>query len=401
MDVIMVATAGSVDNGKSTLIGRLLHDTQSILDDQMVAVAEASRRYGYGHVNLALLTDGLRAEREQGITIDVAYRYFATDRRSFILADTPGHERYTRNMVTGTADADIAVVLVDATRGVTDQTRRHMAVAAMVDVGVIVVAVNKMDLVGWDEGVYLKIVDTADRFLWSFDNTPAVMPIPMSALNGDNVVDRSVSSDWHTGPTLLEFLDQFVVERPCPGARLDVQWVIRHGKGRSYTGRLSGGCLAVGDRVFVFPSGEQSTVTALRHAGRPAEVAKPGQAISVEIFDDLDISRGDTLAAAPLTSVTTIAGAVCCFDGPMRRGSRWSFKHGSRTGMATIEAIERFDMDGGREIVDELNVNDLGEVTVAVHPPIAAQPYRVHREAGRMVLVNEQTNAVAAAVMLA
>lgn len=293
---VRIATIGSVDDGKSTLIGRLLHDSKGIFEDQLSALSRASKKYGDGSFNLALLTDGLRAEREQGITIDVAYRYFATPRRSFVLADTPGHAQFTRNMVTGASVSDIAIVLVDARHGVVEQTRRHVSIAALLNVSHLVLAVNKMDLVDWNEDAFDAIVADVAGVLETLGSRVAVHPIPISAVNGDNVVDPSPNMAWYGGPSVLDLLETLDVT-PAAGvdAILPVQWTNRVYGGsdyRAYAGQLQGGVLRVGDAVTVQPKGITSTVSSITVAGDFADVAVPGDAIAVELADQIDVGRG-------------------------------------------------------------------------------------------------------------
>ncbi|MGW0586156.1 sulfate adenylyltransferase subunit 1, partial [Streptomyces sp. NPDC002920] len=297
IDTLRFATAGSVDDGKSTLVGRLLHDSKSILTDQLEAVTRASRGDG---PDLALLTDGLRAEREQGITIDVAYRYFATPRRRFILADTPGHVQYTRNMVTGASTAELAIILVDARNGVVEQTLRHAAVAGLLRVPHVVLAVNKMDLVGYEQAVFERVVEEFAGHA-AESGLPGFTPIPVSALAGDNVVERSAHMDWYAGPALLEFLEDVpVAADPADApARFPVQYVIRHGDDRLYAGQLVSGSLRVGDRVTVLPSGETSEIAAIDALGRSVEVAYAPQSVGVRLADQRDVSRGDMITAGP------------------------------------------------------------------------------------------------------
>ena len=411
---LRIATAGSVDDGKSTLIGRLLHDTKTVFEDQLSAVTRASRRYGDGTVNLALLTDGLRAEREQGITIDVAYRYLATPKRSFIVADTPGHAQYTRNMVTGASVADIAIVLVDARHGMIEQTRRHSYISALLGVEQIVVAVNKMDLVDWDPMAFESVAKELAEFVDGLPTTLPVTLIPISALNGDNVVDRSVHAPWYHGPTLLEFLENVVVgHRAEVGARLSVQWVIRpntpeHPDYRGYAGRLSGGSLHVGDSVHVLPSGRTSTITTLERAGVAVETANAGDAVSIQLAHNLDIGRGDLIIAdgAPVTPVVGahVTADLCwMIDRPLEIGSRWFLKHGGRVVKATVEAIDHRILVSTLEFenTDSLALNDIGRVRFSLLDPIAADRYQDHRDTGRAILIDQVTNATAAALLIA
>ena len=411
---LRIATAGSVDDGKSTLIGRLLHDTKTVFEDQLKAVEKASRRYGDGETNLALLTDGLRAEREQGITIDVAHRYFTTPRRSFIVADTPGHEQYTRNMVTGASTSDVAIVLVDARHGVVDQTRRHSLIATMLGVEAIVVAVNKMDLVGWDQGEYERISKEVHAFVEGLPHPVPVYSIPMSALLGDNVVDASNHTPWYDGPPLLTFLEEFdATADDLPGARVHVQRVIRPQGGefadfRGYAGVVAAGTLTPGQPIRVLPSGRSSTVAALHRWGAPVESAEPGHAVVVELTDDVDVARGDVLVAgdagqAPEVAEDILVDVCWMIDQPLLVGSRHWFKHGTRSGHATVTAIEhRYDLVSlDHQPTDELELNDIGRVHLRLSEPIVADVYRHHAEGGRLILIDAATNTTAGAAMIA
>ena len=406
LPTLRIATAGSVDDGKSTLIGRLLHDTKTVFIDQLAAVEKASRRYGDGEVNLALLTDGLRAEREQGITIDVAHRYFATLRRSFIVADTPGHAQYTRNMVTGASTADLAIVLVDARHGVLEQTRRHAFIASLLGVKAIGLAVNKMDLVDWDEGEFDVIVKDLGGYVESLPTPVPVVPFPISALHGDNVVEPSVSSPWYEGPTLLEWLETFEagVADSAP-ARLDVQRVIRpQGSDfRGFAGRLAGGSLQVGDVVKVLPSGRTSSVSGLQRFGRDIQVANAGQAITVSLADNIDLARGDVVVGGSAQSTEVVSGHVCWMtEQPLREGGRYWFKHGTRVGRAVVDTVEyRHDLHTLEPIdADHVGLNELAMVRLSLSEPIVAEAYETSREGGRLILIDEATNATAGAVMI-
>ncbi len=413
LGTLRIATAGSVDDGKSTLIGRLLHDTKTVFEDQLSAVVKASRRYGDGETNLALLTDGLRAEREQGITIDVAHRYFATTRRSFIVADTPGHAQYTRNMVTGASTADVAIVLVDARHGVVEQTRRHAFIATLLGVKGIVVAVNKMDLIDWDENEFTNIAKEVDEYVRALPTPVPVVAIPLSALLGDNVVDGSTHTPWYDGPPLLELLEEFDNQpRVEVGSRVHVQRVIRPQGGefadfRGYAGVLAGGSLAVGDAVIVQPAGIRTTVAALHRAGKPVEVAEIGHALVVELADTVDVARGDVLVTADSTTAPgvgeTVEADICwMIDQPLTVGSRWWFKHGSRTGRATVVAIDhRHDLATlDRAPTDQLGLNDLGHVRLHLSEPVVADRYVDNPDGGRLILIDEATNTTAAAAMV-
>jgi len=409
---LRIATAGSVDDGKSTLIGRLLHDTKTVFEDQLSAVVKASRRYGDGETNLALLTDGLRAEREQGITIDVAHRYFATPRRSFIVADTPGHAQYTRNMVTGASTSDVAIVLVDARHGVLDQTRRHALIASMVGAQAIVLAVNKMDLVDWDEARFLEISAEVQSFVDALPDPVPVTPIPISALLGDNVVDRSANTPWFAGEPLLEFLEAFEL-RPHGdvGARVHVQRVIRpqggaHADFRGQAGVVTGGWLRTGDEVTVLPSGLTSTVRALYRWGDEVAEAGPGHAVVVQLATNVDVARGDVLVAGavidPLVGDDVVVDVCWMVDRPVTAGSRWWFQHGTRQGHATVlEVQHRLDPTTlERHDTAELVLNDLGRLRLQLGEQVVADQYHVLPEGGRMILIDPADNSTAAAAMV-
>jgi sulfate adenylyltransferase subunit 1 len=406
VDTLRLATAGSVDDGKSTLIGRLLYDSKSILADQLEHIAEVSHaRNGNGHLDLALLTDGLRAEREQGITIDVAHRYFATPRRRFILADTPGHEQYTRNMVTGASTAEVAIVLVDARHGVVEQTRRHAAVAGLLRVGHVVLAVNKMDLVGWSEEVFDRIVADFDCFA-SKIGLGAVTPLPMSALHGDNVVESSERLDWYAGPPLLEHLETLELPSEAPADfRLPVQWVLR-GEERAYAGRIGSGELRPGDEVVALPSGASARVVAVETFDGPLEAAVAGQSVSVRLDRELDLSRGDVLAAAgSAPSVTRSFEADVCWlsERGLRAGERLVLKHGTRTVRAVVdEVVDRLDLAATERVVTSgLSLNDIGRVRVRVSGPLPVEPYVGNRVTGAFILIAEGTNDTVGAGMIA
>ncbi|MFD8816835.1 sulfate adenylyltransferase subunit 1 [Streptomyces sp. NPDC059627] len=395
IDTLRFATAGSVDDGKSTLVGRLLHDSKSVLTDQLEAVERASASRGQDAPDLALLTDGLRAEREQGITIDVAYRYFATPKRRFILADTPGHVQYTRNMVTGASTAELAIILVDARNGVVEQTRRHAAVAALLRVPHVVLAVNKMDLVGYERAEFERIVadftaQTAELGL------PEVTAIPVSALVGDNVVDRSAHMDWYGGPALLEFLENVPVAADAADApaRFPVQYVIRHGDIRHYAGQLVSGSLRVGDRVTVHPSGETSEITAIDVLGTEVEAAHAPQSIGVRLADQRDVSRGDMITAGPDAPVLTrdVTASVCHLaDRPLRVGDRVLLRHATRT----VKAIVR-DLAGATR----LTANDLGRITLRSAEPLPLDAYAVSRRTGAFILIDPADGATLTAGMV-
>ncbi|MFJ4786641.1 sulfate adenylyltransferase subunit 1 [Streptomyces sp. NPDC088794] len=395
VDTLRFATAGSVDDGKSTLVGRLLHDSKSILTDQLEAVERASLNRGQEGPDLALLTDGLRAEREQGITIDVAYRYFATPTRRFILADTPGHVQYTRNMVTGASTAELAVVLIDARNGVVEQTRRHAAVAALLRVPHVVLAVNKMDLVGYEEKDFRRIVEDFAGHAGEL-GLPDFTPIPVSALVGDNVVERSAHMDWYRGPSLLDFLESVPVgtEAADAPARFPVQYVIRHGELRYYAGQLASGSLRVGDRVTVHPSGANSEITGIDVLGAEAEVAYAPQSIAVRLADRLDISRGDMLTTGVGAPALTqeVRAAVCHLaDRPLRVGDRVLVRHTTRTVKAIVKDL------GG---VSELGANDLGRIGLRTAEPLALDDYAVSRRTGAFLVIDPADGATLTAGMV-
>ncbi|MFE7841977.1 sulfate adenylyltransferase subunit 1 [Streptomyces sp. NPDC057474] len=396
IDTLRFATAGSVDDGKSTLVGRLLHDSKSVLTDQLEAVERASAGRGQQTPDLALLTDGLRAEREQGITIDVAYRYFATPRRRFILADTPGHVQYTRNMVTGASTAELTIVLVDARNGVVEQTLRHAAVAALLRVRHVVLAVNKMDLVGYEEKEFRRIVEDFTRHADAL-GLPGFTSIPVSALVGDNVVDRSGHMDWYGGPALLEFLETVPVgtEAGDAPARFPVQYVIRHDEVRHYAGQLVSGALRVGDRVSVHPSGETSEITGIDVLGEAAEIAYAPQSISVRLADQRDISRGDMITAGGADAPTLtqdVRAAVCHLaERPLRLGDRVLLRHTTRTVKAIVKEL------GG---YPELTTNDLGRIVLRTAEPLALDDYADVRRTGAFILVDPADGATLTAGMV-
>ncbi|MFE9004940.1 sulfate adenylyltransferase subunit 1 [Streptomyces sp. NPDC007875] len=394
------ATAGSVDDGKSTLVGRLLHDSKSVLADQLEAVAHASRSRGQAAPDLALLTDGLRAEREQGITIDVAYRYFATPKRRFILADTPGHVQYTRNMVTGASTAELAVVLVDARNGVVEQTRRHAAVAALLRVPHVVLAVNKMDLVDYAEPVFAAIAEEFTTYAASL-GVPEITAIPISALAGDNVVTPSANMDWYGGPTVLEHLETVPVgtDPSQDPARFPVQYVIRpqtteHPDYRGYAGQIASGVLRVGDAVTVLPSGLTSTITGIDALGAMVDVAWAPQSVTVTLADDLDISRGDLIAPSDYAPETTqdVEATVChLHDRPLRVGDRVLLKHTTRTMKAIIKDIpSRLTLAdlSHHPAPGELAANDIGRVVLRTSEPLALDAYEDSRRTGSFLLID-------------
>ncbi|WP_406422852.1 GTP-binding protein [Streptomyces sp. NBC_00873] len=409
--LLRFATAGSVDDGKSTLVGRLLHDSKSVLTDQLEAIEHASRSRGQEAPDLALLTDGLRAEREQGITIDVAYRYFATPRRRFILADTPGHVQYTRNMVTGASTAELAVVLVDARNGVVEQTRRHAAVAALLRVPHVVLAVNKMDLVDYAEPVFAAIAEEFTAYAaslgvpgWGSGGDPQenwCTAIPISALAGDNVVEPSAHMDWYGGPTVLEHLETVPVSHDLTGchARFPVQYVIRpqtaeHPDYRGYAGQIAAGTFRVGEAVTVLPSGRTSTISGIDALGESVDIAWAPQSVTVRLADDIDVSRGDLIAPADdAPAVTQDVEATVCHvaDQPLVVGRRVLLKHTTRTVKAIVKDIpSRLTLDDLSQHPEpgQLVANDIGRVVVRTAEPLALDAYADSRRTGSFLLID-------------
>jgi bifunctional enzyme CysN/CysC len=413
-ELLRVVTAGSVDDGKSTLIGRLLHDTKSILDDQLDQVELTSRERGDGRLDLALLTDGLRAEREQGITIDVAYRFFTTPKRSFILADTPGHVRYTRNMVTGASTADVALVLIDARQGLVEQSKRHAFIASLLHVPHLVACVNKMDLVDWDQGVFDAIMDDLAAYGRRLA-LPEVHGIPISALNGDNVVERSDAAPWYDGPPLLPYLEDIDVaadRHVFDEARLPVQWVVRphddaHHDYRGHAGQVVAGTLRVGDEVLVLPKGERSRIAQLDTFDGPVDEAFAPMSVTALLEDDLDVSRGDLLCAADTPAQVTrdLHADVCWLaEKPAQASGRYLIKHTTRTTRAELTRIEhRVDVSSLRTEPDPggLELNDIGRVALRTAAPLVVDRYADNRATGSFILIDEATNETVAAGMVA
>ncbi|MFE5666651.1 sulfate adenylyltransferase subunit 1 [Streptomyces niveus] len=409
--LLRFATAGSVDDGKSTLVGRLLHDSKSVLTDQLEAVERASLGRGQDTPDLALLTDGLRAEREQGITIDVAYRYFATPRRRFILADTPGHVQYTRNMVTGASTAELAVVLVDARNGVVEQTRRHAAVAALLRVPHVVLAVNKMDLVAYAEPVFAAIAEEFTAYAASL-GVPEVTAIPISALAGDNVVEPSGHMDWYGGPTVLEHLETVAVSHDLSGcpARFPVQYVIRpqsaeHPDYRGYAGQIASGVLRVGEAVTVLPSGRTSTIEGIDALGESVDIAWAPQSVTIRLSDDVDVSRGDLIApSSGVPAITQDVEATVCHvaDQPLTVGRRVLLKHTTRTVKAIVKDIpSRLTLDdlSQHPAPGQLVANDIGRVVIRTAEPLALDAYRDSRRTGSFLLIDPADGTTLAAGM--
>ncbi len=412
-DLLRFATAGSVDDGKSTLIGRLLYDSKQVLADQLAHVEQASERMGHDFLDLSLLTDGLRAEREQGITIDVAYRYFATAQRRFIIADTPGHEQYTRNMVTGASTADLAIVLIDARKGVISQSKRHAFISSLLGIPHVVVCVNKMDLVDFDEAVFDKIVEEFDDFAARLE-MPDVTFIPISALLGDNVVERSSSMSWYQGPPLLYHLEHVHIasDRNLIDVRFPVQSVIRPPSSsvadyRAYAGQVAGGVMRPGDDVVVLPSGRRTTIAAIDTFEGEVQEAFPPMSVALRLTDDIDVSRGSMIVRTQ--NQPTVANGFECLlcwmsEQPLSAKRRYLVKHTTRTVMVgSVDVRYRIDVESLRrdEDVKTLELNDLARVQLQLSAPIAFDSYRRNRVTGSLIIIDEATNeTVAAGVIL-
>jgi bifunctional enzyme CysN/CysC len=413
MDLLRFATAGSVDDGKSTLIGRLLYDTKSLFTDQLAAVEAVSAARGDEYTNLALLTDGLRAEREQGITIDVAYRYFATPRRKFIIADTPGHIQYTRNMVTGASTADLALILVDARKGLVEQSRRHAFLCSLLRVPHLVLCVNKMDLVDWSQEVFERIADEFTAFAAKLE-APDLTVVPISALRGDNIVSRSVNMPWYEGPSLLHHLERVHIasDRNLVDVRFPVQYVIRPQSTtvtdyRGYAGQVASGVLKPGDEVMVLPSGFTSRISAIETADGPVEQAFPPMSVTVRLADEIDISRGDLICRpnnAP-TVAQDIEAMICWMDEtrPLQVGAKYAIKHTTRSARAVVRGLYyRLDVNSLHrdEAATELTLNEIGRVRLRTTVPLLADEYRRNRTTGGFILIDESTNRTVGAGMI-
>ena len=409
--MLRFSSAGSVDDGKSTLIGRLLYDTKAIFEDQLSSIEKSSRRRGQTAIDLSLLTDGLLAEREQGITIDVAYRYFATPSRKFIIADTPGHEQYTRNMVTGASTADLAIVLVDARKGLLTQSRRHAYIASLLRIPHVVLAVNKMDLVGYSQQVFDDIRNAFDGFVRDLDFY-RVDPLPISALQGDMVVGRGDGLSWYRGPTLLDILESAEVARSAVHGHLffPVQLVSRPGDSgvegaRGYAGRIESGSIGVGDAITVLPSGQTSRVRAVRTFDGAVERAQAPQSVTVVLEDQLDISRGEVFAATgTLPFVAREFEATLCWlaTEPFNRSRRYLIKQGTRVVKALLGSPQyRMNVNTlAREPADTFALNDIGRISVKTAQPVAFEPYRQNRAAGSFVVIDETSNNTVAAGLI-
>jgi bifunctional enzyme CysN/CysC len=413
MDILRFATAGSVDDGKSTLIGRLLYDTKTVFEDQMESVERASRDRGEDYVNLALLTDGLRAEREQGITIDVAYRYFATPKRKFVIADTPGHIQYTRNMVTGASTADLALVLVDARKGILEQSRRHTFLASLLQVPHLVLCVNKMDLVDYSEDVFDLIRAEFTSFATKL-RLPDLSVLPVSALHGDNVVHRSVNMPWFDGPSLLHHLENVHVasDHNLIDVRMPVQYVIRPQSQawhdyRGYAGQIAGGVLKKGDEIMVLPSGFTSRIASVETADGPVDEAFPPMSVTVRLEDDIDVSRGDMICRphnAP-SVVQDLDAMVCWMDEtmPLQQGRKYVIRHTTRSARTIVKNLQyRLDINTLHRDADadRLTLNDIGRVQLRTTLPLMVDDYSRNRTTGGFVLVDEATNRTVGAGMI-
>jgi sulfate adenylyltransferase, large subunit len=412
MDLLRFATAGSVDDGKSTLIGRLLLDSKAIFDDQLKAVEATSESKGYDYTDLALLTDGLRSEREQGITIDVAYRYFATPKRKFIIADTPGHVQYTRNMVTGASTADLGLVLVDARQGLTEQSRRHAVLLSLLRVPHLVLAVNKMDLVDFDQEVFDQIDAEFTAFAAKL-NIPDLQVIPISALKGDNVVTRSASMSWYEGPSLMHHLEHLHIasDRDLRDVRFPVQYVIRpksddHHDYRGYAGRIAGGVLKPGDEVVVLPSGMTSTIEAIDLFDQQLDEAFAPMSVVVRLADDVDVSRGDMIARVNNQPAPTqdLDAMVCWMtNAPLRPRQKLAIKHTSRSARVVVKEIAyRLDVNTLHRDTDihGLGLNEIGRVQLRVTQPIFVDAYERNRTTGSFILIDDATGATVGAGMI-
>ena len=413
MEMLRFATAGSVDDGKSTLIGRLLYDTKSIFEDQIEAVERASVQMGTEYTNLALLTDGLRAEREQGITIDVAYRYFSTPRRKFIIADTPGHIQYTRNMVTGASTADLAIVLIDARKGVLEQSKRHAFLASLLRIPHLVLAVNKMDLVDYDQERFEEVRNEFRDFAAKL-NIADLTFIPVSALHGDNVVDRSASMAWYQGPSLLHHLEEVHIasDRNLIDARFPVQYVIRpqsdqYHDYRGYAGTVAGGVFRTGDEVTVLPSGFSSTVKSIETFDGGVDEAFSPMAVTIRINDEIDISRGDMIVRPnnQPTVAQDIDAMVCWMNEriSLHPGSKLVIKHTTRSTKILVKELSYLlDINTLHrdESATQLSLNEIGRVRLRSQVPLFFDEYRRNRQTGSFVLIDEATNVTVGAGMI-
>jgi sulfate adenylyltransferase subunit 1 len=412
MDMLRFTTAGSVDDGKSTLIGRMLYDSRSIFEDQMEAIEKASEKRGTGEVDLSLLTDGLRAEREQGITIDVAYRYFATPKRKFIIADTPGHIQYTRNMVTGASTANLAIILVDARHGVVEQTKRHSFIASLLGIPHIVFCINKMDLVDYSEDQFESIKNDLEDFTTKLD-VQDIRYIPISALKGDCVVDRGSNMGWYNGPTLMYLLENIHIAGDINhiDKRMAVQYVIRpqsdeYHDYRGYAGRISSGVLRKGEEVKVLPSGFTSRIAKIDSLDGEMDEAFAPQSVTVLLEDDIDISRGDMIVGAnnPPESTQDVDVMLCWMhERPLVPNGKYALKHTSRDARCMIKNVQyKMDINSLHKVEDDkqLGMNDIGRVTLRTTMPLFVDDYTRNRSTGSLILIDEHTNETVAAGMI-
>ena len=412
MEMLRFATAGSVDDGKSTLIGRLLLETKQIFEDQLEAVERTSQDRGFDYTNLALLTDGLRSEREQGITIDVAYRYFATPRRKFIIADTPGHTQYTRNMVTGASTADLALVLIDARKGVLEQSRRHSVIASLLRVNHLVLCVNKMDLVDVDEERFEEICAEFSEFAGKLDIDDLTF-IPVSALNGDNIVTHSPNTPWYEGSTLLHHLEHVYTgsDRNFIDARFPVQYVIRpmshdYHDYRGYAGKVASGTFRPGDEVLVLPSGFTSRIAGIDMYEESLSEAFPPMSVSIRLEDEIDISRGDMICRPNNLPTTTqdIDAMVCWFnERPLQEGNIYSIKHTSRSVRAKVSTLNyRLNVNTlhREEGQSKLEMNEIGRISLRTTAPLFLDEYRRNRTTGSLIIIDEATSETVGAAMV-
>lgn len=413
MDLLRFATAGSVDDGKSTLIGRLLYDSKSIFEDQLEAMEQTSKKRGEDYVNLALLTDGLKAEREQGITIDVAYRYFSTPKRKFILADTPGHIQYTRNMVTGASNSNLAIILIDARNGVVEQTRRHTFICSLLGIKHFIVCINKMDLVDYREEIFEEIKEDYMSFI-SKVNIPDLEFIPISALLGDNVVEKSDNMPWYRGGTLLYILENVPLTSDFDyvDSRLPVQYVIRPQQTefhdfRGYAGRVAGGIFKPGDEVVILPSGFKSKVKSLHVYNKRVDEAYPPMSITMELNDDIDISRGDMIVKEnnqPKNEQDLDLMVCWMSDEPLTPRGKYILRHTTNSAKAIVkEVLYKIDINTLHRVEEskDISLNDIGRIRIRTSKPLFIDPYKKNRTTGSLIIIDERTlNTVAAGMIL-
>ena len=411
MDILRFITAGSVDDGKSTLIGRLLYDSKNILIDQLEALEKQTKNKEAGPIDLALLTDGLRAEREQGITIDVAYRYFSTPKRKFIIADAPGHVQYTRNMITGASNASLIIILIDARQGVAEQTRRHSIIASLLKIPHVVVAINKMDLVDWSQDVYNNIVIDYSAVAKQLGLTD-VSYIPISALQGDNIVDKSAQMPWYEGKPLLEFLEDVKIEKDInfSNARFQVQYVIRPQTDdlhdyRGYAGKVISGIYHKGDKVTVLPAGIETIISKLEVGGKEVDEAFAPQALVIQLTDDIDISRGDTIAQSDdLPKTSNEAEVLLCWldEKPLQAGNKYYLQHNSRLLKAVVKTIDyKLDVNTLQQqtVEGKVKLNEVVKATIKTAAPLVFDSYAALSANGSAILIDETSNSTVAAVL--